>query len=205
MEDIGKELPTVASIVNTAAAARGQLVAGDYYKQAGIAARAAADYRADALESGASDVRGAAQQRAHFTRREGRFAKSRALAAAAASGGGATDPTVVKILSEIEGQSEYEALSDLYSGESQAYALEQEAEATRYGGRLSEYTGRLRRSLLRQQALNTIASGAMTLASRYGQGGPPALPPVTISKVPLPSAPAYTVADAYAAGYGSGI
>lgn len=54
----------------------------------------------------------------------GRLAASRATSIAAASGGGALDPTIIDILSGIDTQADENAQSALYSGEERARGLE---------------------------------------------------------------------------------
>jgi hypothetical protein len=67
-------------------------------------------------------------QRAAIERlRESRIYASNALALAAAGGGGVDDPTVLKILNEIEAKGEYSALAALYDGTVGANQMRYEA------------------------------------------------------------------------------
>ncbi len=172
-DNMTKALNGVGTIVNTLGQAKSQSDAGSSYAQAGQAERAAAYAHAQGLDQNAGQTRATSQQQAYFDRRSGRFAASRALAQAAASGGGAADPSVIKIISDLKGESEYQALADMASGESRARSLEYQGVLDRYGGDVSAYTGKVRKSVARQQALNTIAKGAQTLFDRYGGDGPP--------------------------------
>lgn len=56
------------------------------------------------------------QRDAAQARREALLLRSRALAVAAAGGGGAEDPTVSKLLADIDAQGEVNALNAMYEG-----------------------------------------------------------------------------------------
>lgn len=83
------------------------------------------------LEAQAGQDRASSQRSAIENRRQSRLLQSRALALAAASGGGASDPTVVNILSRLEGEGEYRALVSLYEGEEAARSKLMQAAARR--------------------------------------------------------------------------
>ena len=79
----------------------------------------------------AGNTRGTSQREASEQRRRARLAASRGLAVAAASGGGASDPTVVNMMADLAGEGEFRALSAMYEGETQARQYEAEANARR--------------------------------------------------------------------------
>lgn len=85
---------------------------------------------AEQLDSMAGQDRASSQRRAVEARRQSRLLQSRALAVAA-SQGGASDPTVVNILANLEGEGEYRALTALYEGEEEARSKEAQAKARR--------------------------------------------------------------------------
>jgi len=114
-------------VMMTVMAANEQVKAGD-------AADRLAKYKAGQLEQRAGQERAVAQRRAESARRSSRYAESRALALAAASGGGASDPTVVNIMAGIAGEGEMAAQSALYEGEERARGSEMAAGASRYEG-----------------------------------------------------------------------
>lgn len=177
-----KSLSSVASIVNTGASAVSSFKSGSASAAGGDAQRTIDYARASQLEQNANAALGVSQQQSHFDLRSGNIEASKALAAAAASGGGATDPTVVNIISQLKGQSEYQALSDLYTGESKAYNLRSEANIARYGGDVAAYKGKVQQQLQQQKALQTITSGASTLANKYGDNsGDTTIDPKNIS------------------------
>jgi hypothetical protein len=122
----------------------------------------AAGYERAAGESLAVSQRGAAE-----IGRQGRLLESQALALAAASGG-ASDPSVIRALANLAGESTYRKMTALYEGESQAQQNRLAAKLTRRAGREAARAGRL-------QVLGTVLSGGATLYGKYGQT-PPTLP-----------------------------
>lgn len=83
------------------------------------------------LEVNAGQERAVSQRDAIEQRRQGRLASSRALAVAAASGGGVDDPTVVNAIANLDGESEYRALTAMYEGDTRGDDLERQAKARR--------------------------------------------------------------------------
>src|SRR3990172_2605978 len=107
------QLAMIASLVGTAVSTVGQI-------QAGNAARKSANFQAAQMNQQAGQERATSQRAAIEQRRAARIAASRATALAAASGGGATDPTVLNILGDIKTEGEYNALSAMFGGEERA-------------------------------------------------------------------------------------
>lgn len=129
--------------------------------EAGKDAKDTSKLQAGAMTQQAGQERAASQRVAAEERRKGRLAQSRALALAAASGGGASDPTVTNILSGIEGESEYNALSAMYEGEERARTLETNASITKKYGKDTK-------SAYQLQAASTVLKGGGSLMGRYG-------------------------------------
>lgn len=128
---------------------------------AGNTTREAAYADAAAMERQAGRVRAQGQRAAIEDKRQGRLVQSRIQALAAASGAGAQDPTVVKLQGDIEGESEYRALSDLYTGDTQADTLVEDARNTRrYGRNVAK--------AYNTAAMGTILSTGATLWDKYG-------------------------------------
>jgi hypothetical protein len=123
----------------------------------------AGSLRAEAaqLDAQAMTDRASSQRKAIEERRQARLASSRALALAAASGGGASDPTVTKLIAGLEGEGEYRALSALYEGEESARGKEAQAAANRKGAKSAKTAGTL-------NAVGTILSAGASLYDRYG-------------------------------------
>lgn len=125
-----------------------------------------AQYKASQLEQKAGQERAVSQRKAAGARKRARFAESRALAVAAASGGGASDPTVINIMSGIAGEGEMAAQTALYEGEERARGSEMAAEASRYEGASAKKAGKMK-------AFGTILSGlgkSYSLTDKYSPG-----------------------------------
>lgn len=134
------------------------------------------------LEANAGQERAASQRTAIEERRQGRLAASRALAIAAASGGGADDPTVVNAIADLEGDGEYRALTALYEGNVAGDDLERQAQARR-----REAKGVKRAGLIK--GIGTILGAGATLYDRYGGGGSTPRSQSPRSPTPYPRAP----------------
>lgn len=103
-------------------------------EKAAKARKAAAEFEAQQLEQNAGQVISASQRQAFETTRTGKYTASRALAVAAASGGGASDPTVMNTMSQLASETAYRKSLDLYQGEERARQLRLSAAATRMTG-----------------------------------------------------------------------
>lgn len=113
------------------------------------------------LDAKAGLERASSQREALEERRQGRLAQSRTLALAAASGGGASDPTVVNLMADLAGEGEYRALTALYNGEEEARGLEAQATARRKEAKAVKTAGYLK-------AAGTILNAGSSMADRYG-------------------------------------
>ena len=141
------------AIAGTALQGLGQYRAG---KQAYWASK----FEAGQMESQAMERKAASHRQVEEIDRQGRLAQSRALAVAAASGGGASDPTVMNIMANLAGETEYRKMVALYEGESAARYLEGQADVTRWAGREARTAGKM-------AALGTAISGGTSLYSKY--------------------------------------
>lgn len=115
------------------------------------------------LEYNAGQQRAASQRQAIDERRDADIAGSRALALAAASGGGADDPTVVNNIARISGEGEYRALTALYNGEVDARQMERDAVMRRKEAKNVKTASYLK-------AAGTILSAGSTLSDRFKGG-----------------------------------
>jgi hypothetical protein len=109
----------------------------------------------------AGQAKAAAQRDAMEETRKGKLIASRALAVAAASGGGASDPSVVNTIADIDGEGAYRASVALYGGEEESRRLITE-------GKFAQYEGQQKRSAYRMQAATSLISG-ITEASIYSK------------------------------------
>lgn len=145
----------VVSIFGTLLSAKGQ-------RKQGAAAQWAADIEASQLQRRAKQVKATSQRSAQEADRQGRLQQSRALAVAASSGGGASDPTIMNHMAQLAAESNYRKMISLYEGEEEAFQLEKQAEATKKGGGLARQAGNI-------GAAGTVLSSAGSLYSKYGQ------------------------------------
>lgn len=155
----------------TILSASAQMQAADAAEAQGQAAQTSAYYEADQLEAQAGQERAASQRDMLENRRRERIVQSNLQAAAAASGGGATDPTVGRLASDIAVEGQYRALTDLYRGEERAIGLENKAAARRYEGDVGYMSGKARAASTRTGAVSSIFSGAAQGASLYAKYG----------------------------------
>ena len=117
----------------------GALISGIGTIAGGIAANNAAQSEAMQLEEKGKEELAASQRDANQKRREGALINSRqqALAAASGAGAGADAPTIVKLMTDTAGQSEYNAQVDLYGGKSRKEGLFNAAANRRREGKAS--------------------------------------------------------------------
>jgi hypothetical protein len=126
----------------------------------GKAARNEADSQAADMKVAAGQEQAYAQRRAIEQRRQARLVKSRALALAAA-GGAADDPSVTRVLGDIAGAGEYDAMVELFEGDVAARNLRSQARATKAAGKEAYRAGRL-------GAVATSISGFGSMYEKYG-------------------------------------
>jgi hypothetical protein len=153
----------------------GSYMSAASHVQFGIKARQAAQFQADQLRQNANSAQAAAQRGAAEIDRNTEFVTSRALAVAAGSGGGASDPTVVNMIARVAGEGAYQRASALYAGVDQARLDQESADAKLYEGKSTErnalevggagYLGGAT-NLLRSRAKG------MSLLQRFGGDGP---------------------------------
>jgi hypothetical protein len=121
--------------------------------QAGAKRKEAAYFEANVLETNATQAVAVAQRNMMDAQRVAKLAESRATALAAASGGGATSPTALNVISNIAKEGSYNAARALYQGEEtarilrlQAFEKRQQGEFDMTQGSLSGEAARLRGS-----------------------------------------------------------
>ena len=131
-------------------------------RQAGKTAYKASKFEAAQLQQQALEEQAVSQRRAMDIDRQGRLRASRALAVAAASGAGATDPTVLNLMATYAGETEYERMVALYEGETAAQKSRLQAQATRIRGQQANKAGGF-------SSIATSLTGGASLYSNYGQ------------------------------------
>ena len=144
------------------------VIAANETVKAGKAADELGKFKAKQLEQKAGQQRAVSQRKADNARRSARYAESRALALAAASGGGASDPTVVNIMAGIAGEGELAAQSALYEGEEQARGSEMSATASRYEGSQAKRAGYIKAGTSVMSSFSKFGNQSMT--EKYSPG-----------------------------------
>ena len=157
--------PVTLTTVAAVASVGGSIVSGIGQMRAGQAANNSAKFQAAQMQQQAGQDRASSQRVAIEERRRAGIAMSNAQAGSAASGGGATDPTVMNLTGAIAGQGEYNALSALFEGEERARGRELAAASARMEGKQAKKAGMI-------GGISTIASGAgNALMMKYAPSG----------------------------------
>lgn len=132
-------------------------------------------FQAEQMRQNAGQAQAAAQREAYSVEREAEYTASRALAVAAASGGGASDPTVVGLMARNAAEMAYRKQIALYEGDEQARMQKMGAEAKDYEAASARRAGNVAAmgkvygagtSLLRGYARDS------SLMQRFGGDGP---------------------------------
>lgn len=142
----------------------GSLIKARAQRQYGKAVDSAAQFEAEQLEQKAGQSIAVSQRVAREEVRKAELAQSRALALAAASGGGASDPTVVNIIAGLAGEGAYRQMVALYEGEDRARSYRLNADARRYEGKSARKAGTI-------GATGTLLSAGGSMLAKYGGGG----------------------------------
>lgn len=149
-------------------------------RQAGAVRKQAAELEANTLEQQASNAIGSAQRDMIDLQRQSRLTQSRAIALAAASGGGAsTAPTVGKLVGDLAKEGSYNAARVIYAGEEKARLMRLQARELRMMGEFAVVGGNITAAATEGRArarelegYGTMASNAGGLYSKYAGRGP---------------------------------
>lgn len=167
--------PNILNNVGTGLGVFGHLWGAFGDLAAGRDAHRAASFEAEQLRQNAGQAQAASQRVAITADEQSKLVASRALAVAAAGGGGASDPTVVNLIAGIAQEGAYRQALSLYQGDERARQLQTQADATEAGGAAAEAAG------VRSAIGKTIGAGAAaikgiargkSLLEKYGAGGP---------------------------------
>lgn len=172
--------PGVLNAIAGGMQAGSRISQGQQIADHGQALKQAAQFQADQLREQAGDAIATAQRRAWSEDRAARYLQSETLARAAASGGGASDPTVINIIAKQAEEGAYRQQVALYEGNSRARGLVRQAQAREFEGasQLASAQGAERASYL-QAGTSLIGSLARdsSLYQRFGGGGPEGVTP----------------------------
>lgn len=152
---------TVVSVVGTIASFAAAQAQAD-------ATQEAANYKAMMERRRANEERAAASRRAADRRQERDIAQSALQARAAASGGGASDPTIIKLGQGIETEGTYQALVERYIGEVRGQNLETQANLTEFEGRAKANALRAKGTIGLLSDIPGIAGNLSKFVPKYG-------------------------------------
>ena len=155
-----------ALIAATALKVASSIQEGRVANAIGKAQRTAKDREADQLDANAKNAVAVAQRKMLEERRRGDLIASKALAIAAA-GGGATDKSVVNIISDLKGEGSYRATLALYEGEDKARLLRNQASLTRFEGEQAFEAGKAKKRAANLKAFTEAAIGAASMYAKY--------------------------------------
>jgi hypothetical protein len=142
-------------------------------RQAAATRMDAAKFEADQALQEAGQSVAVAQRGAFAIDRQTQLLQSRALALAAASGGGASDPTVMNIIGNLGGEGSYRKAQALYEGEAQARALRLKATSDIVSGEIGAQASLAEgRSTMITGSASAFKS-ASSLYAKYGYKSPP--------------------------------
>lgn len=155
----------------------GQLIGAVSHLEYGMQARRAAEFQSAQLRQNAGQALASSQRAAISVDRSSQMVASAALATAAASGGGASDPGVVNLIAENAGEAAYRKQVVLYQGEDRAQAMGLAADAKDYEGKSTKVNQTLVAGAKAFASGGTLIKGEARDASlfqRFGGGGPKA-------------------------------
>ena len=165
-------LPVALAVIGT-------VMQGNAAAQTGASIQSAKEFEAQQLEQNAGQTFAASQRKALEAKRQGRLVESRALAVAAASGGG-TGGNVMDLIANLHAQSSYRASVALYEGEDRQRQMMMAAEGKRFEGETAKQAGEQKRTASYISALGQASS----LYSNYGGSGPQQAPAPVESRTP---------------------
>jgi hypothetical protein len=160
---------TVATVASGALQAAGTIMGGNAAADAGARAQQAQYFKAAQEEQAAQESRAASQRTALEKDRQSRLLQSTLQANAAASGGGADDPTVIGLGQDIAGRGEYQSLMDLYTGENRARGQEDQAIGSRLSGDAALAEGEAKKTASYFSAAGTLIGSAGSAYKTYNK------------------------------------
>jgi hypothetical protein len=160
---------TVATVASGALTAAGTLMGGSAAASAGQSQKDASYFKAAEEDQAAQESRAAAQRSALDKDRQATLLQSTLQARAAASGGGATDPTVVGLGQDIAGRGEYQSLMDMYTGENRARGIEDQATGSRMTGDAQLAEGKAKQNASYLSAAGTLIGSAGSAYKTYNK------------------------------------
>jgi hypothetical protein len=151
--------------------AMGTLAGGQYAKQAGQMQQEAAEFTAEQLEENATQAVASSQRTALDTALKTSLAISSSRANAAGNGVNAGAGSAVTNVGNLAQRGSYQAMMDLFNGQSTATGLQNQAAGVRYTGAMEEIGGEEAQTASDLAAAGTLAGSAGNMAKLYGAMG----------------------------------
>lgn len=158
-----------ASLIGAGVSAAGSIASGNAAAQAGQMQQSADYAQAQQLDENATQAFASGQRQALDTANKARLALSTARARGGASGVDVSTGSPANVQGELAKRGSYQALMDMFNGESTATGLHNQAAAARYGGDVAAIEGEDKQEASRYSAAATLASGFGSAASTYGK------------------------------------
>lgn len=154
----------------------GAMQSGKAARAAGDRAKVAAEFDAWQANRAGGQAMAVAQRQAREELRQADLQASRALAVAAASGGGVSDPTIVRLLANVRGEGVYRSHVALYEGEARARDLRLSGGSSRVAGAEAALEGVNRQTGALYAGFGSAVRTGASLYEKYGGSGAPANP-----------------------------
>ena len=151
----------------TALSAISNLQAANATRMSAVRKKQAAEFAATQLEQNAGQQLAAGQAGAAEQRRQGKIIQSNILANAAASGGGASDPSIVNLMARTAGETAYRAALSEYEGQDAARSMNLKASTARYGAEITSADAEDAASAYQTKAIATTLTGMSPMFSKY--------------------------------------
>lgn len=172
MGEIGQFLPVAMQALGMFTSFVGNSQSAAAARVTAQRARVEAQFEADQLNQNAGQAIAAGQAAAKEQMRQARLVQSRAIAVAAAGGGGVSDETIMRLISRQAGEGAYRAAVALYGGEEKARQLRMAASTKLLEGELSADSLNAKADAYGTTAMGGLISGGGSLFAKYGMGGP---------------------------------
>lgn len=163
-------VPAAFTIFGALGESRGNLQMGEQSIIAGQRRKVASQFEAEQYLINAGQTVASSQLQAAEARRQAGLVESRILAVAAAGGGGASDPTIINLISKTSARGAYNSAVALYQGEDQARSMRMAAAAKNYEGQMAEEAGYMKAQGYRTASTTALLKGAGSLFNKYGFG-----------------------------------
>ncbi len=167
MANLSDLLPLALQAGSTVLSASSQVARGRAGSVIAAKRKALSNFEADQLEQSGVESRGVGMRGAADAALKTNQVNSETLARAAASGAGASDPTVMNIIARTAGEGSYRQALAMYEGEAQARLDVLRASGLRYQGQNYENDANAAAGQSNISALNTVLSGGDKMLSMY--------------------------------------